>query len=62
MALFAASSKRIYKRLLGYVKPHWRIFATGIASMIILAATEAGIPALLSRCSTAPSSKRTRCS
>ncbi|MCB1798354.1 MAG: lipid A export permease/ATP-binding protein MsbA [Gammaproteobacteria bacterium] len=47
MALFAASSKRIYKRLLGYVKPHWRIFATGIASMIILAATEAGIPALL---------------
>ena len=47
MALFAASSKRIYKRLLGYVKPHWRIFATGITSMIILAATEAGIPALL---------------
>ena len=47
MALLAASSKQIYKRLLGYVKPHWKVFATGIASMVVLAASEAGIPALL---------------
>jgi len=41
------SSKQIYFRLLRYIRPHWKIFSVGIFGMVILAATEAGIPALL---------------
>jgi subfamily B ATP-binding cassette protein MsbA len=41
------SDSRIYTRLLGYVKPYWRIFAAGVIAMIVLGVTEAGIPALL---------------
>ena len=41
------SAKQTYSRLLTYIKPHWPIFAAGIFGMVILAATEAGIPALL---------------
>jgi subfamily B ATP-binding cassette protein MsbA len=41
------SDSHIYVRLLGYVKPYWRIFAAGIVAMIVLGMTEAGIPALL---------------
>jgi len=37
----------IYLRLLGYLKPHKVVFALGILGMVILAATEAGIPMLL---------------
>lgn len=40
-------SKEIYLRLLSYVKPHWKVFAAGILGMVMLAATEASIPALL---------------
>ncbi len=41
------SSKDIYLRLLGYVKPYWRIFALAILGMIAGGLTEAGIPVLL---------------
>ncbi len=43
----ASSSKDIYLRLLGYVKPYWRIFALAILGMIAGGLTEAGIPVLL---------------
>lgn len=42
-----ASSRKLYLRLLQHVKPYWKIFAAGIFFMVILALTEAGIPALL---------------
>lgn len=41
------SSSEIYRRLLGYVKPYAGVFSLGIGAMVILGATEAGIPALL---------------
>lgn len=43
----AKTSQELYLRLLGYVRPHWYIFAAGIAAMILLGLTEAGIPAVL---------------
>jgi subfamily B ATP-binding cassette protein MsbA len=41
------SSRQLLVRLLGYFKPHWRIFLVGVIGMVLLAASEAGIPALL---------------
>ena len=41
------SSTQLYLRLLGYVKPYWRIFALSILGMAITAATEPLLPALL---------------
>ena len=41
------SDKEIYFRLLTYVKPHWRTFSAGILGMILFAATEAAVPAIL---------------
>ena len=41
------ASADTYQRLLYHVKPYWRIFAAGIAAMVVLGLTEAGIPALL---------------
>ncbi len=41
------ASHRLYLRLLGYVKPYWKAFTVGILFMVLLALTEAGIPALL---------------
>ena len=41
------SSAQLYLRLLGYVKPYWRIFALSILGMAITAATEPLLPALL---------------
>ena len=41
------SDKEIYFRLMTYVKPHWRIFSAGILGMILFAATEAAVPAIL---------------
>lgn len=37
----------LYRRLLGYVVPYWRRFLLSIVSMIILAATDPAIPALM---------------
>jgi len=36
-----------YLRLLTYVRPHWRVFAVAILTMVVLAASEAGLPALM---------------
>ena len=41
------SSVRLYFRLLGYVKPYWQRFALSIVAMIVVAATETGLPALV---------------
>lgn len=37
----------LYRRLLGYVIPYWRVFLLSIISMVILAATDPAIPALM---------------
>jgi len=36
-----------YKRLLTYVKPHWKIFLTSIVGTIVLAATQPAMPYLM---------------
>ena len=41
------TSTQLYLRLLGYVKPYWRVFAVSILGMIVSAATEPLLPALL---------------
>jgi len=38
---------KLYLRLLGNVAPYWRVFAGAIVAMVVLAATEPAIPALL---------------
>jgi len=43
----AMTSTELYLRLLSYVKPYWRVFAFGILGMIIVAATEPVLPALM---------------
>lgn len=47
MALIDPQSRQVYFRLLGYLKPHWKIFVAGLFGIVVLAASEAGIPALL---------------
>jgi subfamily B ATP-binding cassette protein MsbA len=42
----ALDSKVLYLRLLGYVKPYWRMFALSIVALILSAATEPLLPAL----------------
>ncbi|MBT9540625.1 lipid A export permease/ATP-binding protein MsbA [Thiobacillus sp.] len=39
-------SRALYGRLLGYVKPHWRMFALSLVALILTAATEPMLPAL----------------
>ncbi|RKZ36109.1 MAG: lipid A export permease/ATP-binding protein MsbA [Gammaproteobacteria bacterium] len=41
------NSKQLYLRLLKHVRPYWRTFALAIFSMVLVAATEPAIPALL---------------
>ncbi len=42
-----ASSRQLYLRLLGYVRPYWRVFAVSIFTMALAAATEPVLPALM---------------
>jgi ATP-binding cassette, subfamily B, bacterial MsbA len=42
-----ASSRTLYLRLLGYVRPYWRVFAVSILTMALAAATEPVLPALM---------------
>ncbi len=42
-----ASSREIYFRLLGYVRPYWRVFAVALIGMVITAAAEPLFPALM---------------
>src|SRR3954469_284285 len=41
------SSAEVYGRLLGYVRPYWLFFGVAILTMILTAATEPVLPALL---------------
>ncbi|BBJ00419.1 lipid A export ATP-binding/permease protein MsbA [Ferrigenium kumadai] len=41
------TNSQLYLRLLGYVKPYWRAFAISIIGMVVAAATEPLLPALL---------------
>src|SRR4051812_28210218 len=41
------SSAEVYGRLLGYVKPYWHLFGVAILAMVVTAATEPVLPALL---------------
>ena len=41
------NSKELYLRLLGYVRPHLRVFAAAIFGIVLLALTEPVLPALL---------------
>jgi subfamily B ATP-binding cassette protein MsbA len=41
------TSSQLYRRLLGYVQPYWRVFALSILGMMVAAATEPLLPALL---------------
>jgi subfamily B ATP-binding cassette protein MsbA len=38
---------RVYRRLLTYVTPHWRVFALAVVGMAIFSATQVGFTALL---------------
>ena len=40
-------SKDLYLRLLSYVRPHWRMFAFSLLMMVLLAATEPVLPAMM---------------
>ena len=47
MRFLDAHAMGIYLRLLGHVKPYWRIFALSMVAMVASAATEWMLPALL---------------
>ena len=40
------NSRTLYGRLLGYVKPYWRMFALSLVALVLTAATEPLLPAL----------------
>ena len=42
----ATDSKALYLRLLGYVRPYWRMFALSLVALVLTAATEPLLPAL----------------
>lgn len=37
----------LYRRLLGYARPHWRIFVIAVLAMVLVAATETGFAAIM---------------
>ncbi|MBM3347225.1 MAG: ATP-binding cassette domain-containing protein, partial [Betaproteobacteria bacterium] len=41
------TSRELYLRLLGYVRPHWRMFALSLLAMVLTAATEPLFPAMM---------------
>ena len=41
------NSGRLYRRLLGYARPHWRLFAASLLAMVVVAATETGFAAIM---------------
>lgn len=46
-AVVSSSGADIYRRLLAYARPYWKMFLLAILSMIVVAATEAGFAAWL---------------
>ena len=47
MTTQSPTSREIYLRLLGHVRPYWRVFALGLVVMVGVAATEPLFPALM---------------
>jgi subfamily B ATP-binding cassette protein MsbA len=47
LAAGAGGARAIYSRLLGYVKPYWRMFALSIVGMLVFAATEPVFAAMI---------------
>ena len=45
--LSAVAGREIYRRLLGYAKPYWRMFALSIVGMLFYAATEPAFAAMM---------------
>jgi subfamily B ATP-binding cassette protein MsbA len=45
--LGVASNREVYFRLLGYVRPYWRVFAIALIGMVLTAAAEPLFPALM---------------
>jgi subfamily B ATP-binding cassette protein MsbA len=43
----SVSSHALYLRLLGYLKPYWRVFALAVGAMVFTAATEPVFPAIM---------------
>ena len=43
----AATDRLLMRRLLGHVKPHWKVFALGVVGMILTALTEPVFPAIM---------------
>ncbi len=43
----STSGAVIYRRLLGYVRPHWKVFLLSIMGLLLVAATEAGFAMLI---------------
>jgi ATP-binding cassette, subfamily B, bacterial MsbA len=41
------NSRELYLRLLGYVKPYWRLFTVALVAMVLTALTEPAMPALI---------------
>jgi subfamily B ATP-binding cassette protein MsbA len=41
------TSGELYLRLLGYVRPYWRVFAVSLLAMAVVAVTEPALPALM---------------
>jgi ATP-binding cassette, subfamily B, bacterial MsbA len=47
MTSATASSVHLYFRLLGYVKPYWRVFAASVAALVVVAITDPAFAALV---------------
>jgi len=41
------TSSQLYRRLMTYVLPYWRVFAVSLLGMVVMAATEPALPALM---------------
>ncbi|MCW8829871.1 MAG: lipid A export permease/ATP-binding protein MsbA [Gammaproteobacteria bacterium] len=47
MTATTTDGKRLYRRLLGYVVPHWRAFVISIVALLVVSATEVGFAAFI---------------
>jgi subfamily B ATP-binding cassette protein MsbA len=47
VSLAPLTAARLYRRLLGYAVPHWRVFVLAVLAMICFAATDTGFAALM---------------
>lgn len=47
MSSLPSDGAQVYRRLLGYVLPHWHAFAAAVVALLLVGATEAGFAAFL---------------